>query len=90
MLGTTSVVASIFWIVYAGQLDFLWHMFFAYLVVAFFGWYAIHELDMFLTKKKKRFEETDHVIASAIIFSDIFLVVVALFAFFSTSPEESE
>lgn len=61
-----------------------------YFVVAFFGWYSIHKLDLFLTKDKKRFHEEDFIIASAIIYSDIFMIFVALFAIFTTSPEESE
>jgi len=92
MLATVTVVASIFWIIYADQLDFIWQMFLVYFVVALFGWFTIHEMDMFLTNKKarKRFNEDNYVVASAIIYSDIFLLFVAVFAIFSTSPEESE
>lgn len=88
MLATVIVLVSFFWILF--KLDSFWEILSLYLVMSFLGWFIVHEMDLFLTKKKNEFNENSAIVASSIIYSDMFLFWIAIFTVFSGSPEESE
>jgi len=88
MLVSVIISTTFFLILY--RFDSSWETLSLYLVMAFFGWFIVHEMDLFLTKKKNEFNVNSAIVASSIIYSDMFLFFIAIFTLFSSSSEESK